>query len=61
VVPVARSGRGGENGHAFGFASLTTLGLVLKVLVVEKQLFPGGKHKFGAAIDAGQYLILKFH
>jgi hypothetical protein len=24
-------------------------------------LFPGGKHKLGAAVDAGQYLVLKFH
>jgi hypothetical protein len=28
---------------------------------VEKQLFPGGEDKIGTAIDAGQYLVLKFH
>jgi hypothetical protein len=28
---------------------------------VEKLLFPGGKDKLGAAVDAGQYLILKSH
>jgi hypothetical protein len=28
---------------------------------VEKQLFPGGKDEFDTAVDAGQYLVLKFH
>jgi hypothetical protein len=28
---------------------------------VEKELLAGGENKFGAAIDAGEYLILKFH
>lgn len=50
-----------EHGHTFGFASLTTFGLVLKLLVVEKKLFPGGKNEACTTVDTGQYLILKFH
>jgi hypothetical protein len=61
VVSVPRGWRGGENGHALGLAGFTALGLVLEVLVVEKQLFAGGESKFGAAVDAGEYLVLKFH
>jgi hypothetical protein len=58
---VAHNLRGGEDGHAPGLAGLTALGLVLKLFVVEKQLFPGGKNEVSAAVDAGQYPILKFH
>jgi hypothetical protein len=61
VVRIAQDGRGGEDGYALGLAGPTALGLVLELFVVEKQLFPGGKDKVGAAVDAGQYLILKFH
>jgi hypothetical protein len=61
VVPVAGRGWGGKNGHAFGLAGFTTFGLVLELFIVEKQLFPGGKDKLSAAVDAGQYFILKFH
>jgi hypothetical protein len=61
VLSVARGGRGGEDGYAFGFASLAAFGLVLKLFVVEKQLFPCGEHEVGAAVDAAEYLILKFH
>jgi hypothetical protein len=53
--------RGGEYGHALGLAGFTALGLILEPLVVEKQLFPGGKNEVGTAVDAGQYLVLKFH
>jgi hypothetical protein len=28
---------------------------------VEKELFPGSKNEIGPAVDAGQYLVLKFH
>jgi len=44
-----------------GFAVLTALGRILELFVVEKQLFPSGENKVGTAVDAGQYLILKFH
>jgi hypothetical protein len=61
VVSIARLGRGGKDGHALGLAGFTAFGLVLELFVVEKELFPGGKDKIGAAVDAGQYLVLKFH
>jgi len=50
-----------ENGHALGLAHLTALGFVLEPFVVEEQLFPGGKDEIDTAVDAGQYLVLKFH
>jgi hypothetical protein len=50
-----------EHGDALGLTSLAALGFVLELLVVEKQLFPGGEYKFGTAINADQYLILKIH
>jgi hypothetical protein len=31
------------------------------LLVVEKKLFTGSEDKVGAAIDAFQHLVLKFH
>ena len=49
---VARGGRGCEDGHALGLAVFATLGLVFELLVVEKQLFPGGESKIGTAVDA---------
>src|SRR5580658_4780285 len=61
MVSVARGRRGAEDSHALGLADFATFGLVLELFVVEEQLFPGGKDKIGAAVDAGQYLILKFH
>ena len=61
VLRGARSWHGSEDGRSLGLAGLTPLGLVLESFVVEKQLFPGGKDEIGAAVDAGQYLVLKFH
>jgi hypothetical protein len=61
VVAAAYILRSGEHGDALGLAGFAALGFVLKLFVVEKKLFPGGKDKVSAAIDAGQYLILKFH
>jgi hypothetical protein len=61
LVHVAPRGWCAEHRHAFGLAGFTALGFVLELFVVEKQLFPGGEDKVGAAVDAGQYLILKFH
>jgi hypothetical protein len=61
VPPAFWRRRGGEHGYALGLASLAAFGLVLETLVVEKQLFPGGKNEFRAAIDAGEYLVLKIH
>ena len=61
MVSVTRRRRGGENGHPLGLAGFAALGLVLELFVVEKQLFPGGKNEVGAAVDAGEYFVLKFH
>jgi hypothetical protein len=61
VVVLARRRRRSEHGHALGLAGFAALGFVLELFVVEKQLFPGGKYKIGAAIDTLQYLVLKFH
>jgi hypothetical protein len=61
VVRVAHAGRGGKDGDALRLTSLTAFGLVLELFVAEKQLFPGGEDKVSTAVDAGQYLILKFH
>jgi len=58
---VAGSGRGRKHSDAFRLAGFATLGFVLKAFVVEEELFPGGEHEVGAAVDADQYLILKFH
>jgi len=60
-VPVALKARGGEHSHALGLAGFAALGFVLELLVVEEQLFARGKNKLGATVDAGQYLVLKFH
>ena len=62
-VAVILPGRGGrtENREPFRFAGLATLGLVLELLVVKKQLFPGGKYKITATVDTLQHLVLKFH
>jgi hypothetical protein len=40
---------------------LATLGVVLELLVVEKQLLARGEHKFFAAINALEGSIGKFH
>ena len=53
VVRVARGLGSAQDRNALGLAGLTTLGLVLELLIVKKQLFPGGKHKVSAAVDAG--------
>ena len=61
VAGLARRGRCRENGYTLGLAGLAALGFVGEPFVVEKQLFPGGKDELCAAVDAGQYLVLKFH
>jgi hypothetical protein len=53
--------RSREDGNSLGLAVLAALRFVAELLIVKEQLFPGGEDKVGTAIDAGQYLILKFH
>lgn len=48
-------------GGPFSLARLTALGVVPELLLLEEQLFAGGKHKLTAAIDALQDLIGKLH
>jgi len=57
------TGRGGsaEDGDPFGLASLATLGLVLKLLVVKEKLFPGSENEITPTVDTLQHLVLKFH
>jgi hypothetical protein len=61
LVQVTPRRWGAEYGRAFGLAGFAALGFVPELFVVEKKLLPGGEDKVGAAVDAGQYLILKFH
>jgi hypothetical protein len=46
---------------ALRLALLAALGVVLELLIVEKQLLARGEHKFFAAINALQDSIGKFH
>lgn len=46
---------------AFGFASLTALGLILKTLFGVKDLFACGEDEILAAFDTLQHPILVFH
>jgi hypothetical protein len=61
MVRVAQALGGGEDSHTLGLAGFTALGFVLELFVAEEELFPGGEDEVRTAIDAGQYLILKFH
>jgi len=61
VVRITRGLRGGKNRDPLGLAGLAAFGLVFELLVVEKQLFSGGEDELSAAVDAGQYSILKLH
>jgi len=61
VMSIARRRRRVKHRYALGLAGFTTLGLVLELFVVEKQLLPGGEDEARAAVDAGEYLVLKFH
>jgi hypothetical protein len=53
--------RGIEHGDALGLAGLATLGLILELLIVKEELFPGGEDELGPTVDTLQYLVLKFH
>jgi len=58
--PATNSGRS-QGSAAFRLAALTALGFVLELLVVEKQLFTGGKDEVGATIYTLKNLVLEFH
>jgi hypothetical protein len=50
-----------EDGHSLALAVFAALGFVLELFVVEELLFARGEKKLRAAVDASQYLVLKFH
>src|SRR5438552_8572951 len=50
-----------HHGDAFCLAGFAPLGLVLELLVVKEQLFPGREDEVGPAVDALQYFVLEFH
>ena len=50
LVGVRRSGA--NHRRALGLAGLTALGFVLKLFVVEEELFASSEEKFRAAVDA---------
>jgi hypothetical protein len=50
-----------EYRDSLGLTGFTTLGFVLELLIVEKELFSGGENKVTSTIDALEHLVLKFH
>ena len=50
-----------EGSCPLGLAELATFGLILKLLVVEEQLLPGGENEITPAIHTSQRFILEFH
>jgi hypothetical protein len=61
VILSRRRRRGVQHGHALRLAGLASLGFILELLIVEKQLFPGGEDEISPAVDTLQHLVLKFH
>jgi hypothetical protein len=47
--------------NALRFALLAAFGVVLEILVVEEDLLAGRKNEVGAAVDALEYSVRKFH
>jgi hypothetical protein len=47
--------------NALRLALLAALGVVLELFIVEEDLLARRKNKLGAAVDALQYSIRKFH
>ena len=46
---------------ALGLALFAALGVILEILVVEKELFARSEDEFGAAINTLENLIREFH
>jgi hypothetical protein len=53
--------RGSQNRHSFALTVLAAFRFVLKLLVVEKQLFTRREHEIRATIDTLENLVLVFH
>jgi hypothetical protein len=61
AVGLPRRRRCAEHRNPLGFASLTALGLILELLIMKEELFPGGENELTSAIHALQHLVLKLH
>jgi hypothetical protein len=53
--------RGSQNRHSLALTVLAAFRFILKLLVVEKQLFTRREHEIRATIDALENLVLVFH
>jgi hypothetical protein len=49
------------SGHTLNFALFATLWIILELLIVKEELFPGGKDKVVTAIRTFQYLVDEIH
>jgi hypothetical protein len=61
MVGLAHGGWRAEDSDPFGLTGLAPLGLVAKLFVVKKQLFPSGEDEIRTAVNTLQHLVLKFH
>lgn len=61
AVGLSRSSRWPEHRYPLSLAALTTFRLVLELLVVKEELFPGGENELTPTVDALQHLVLKLH
>jgi hypothetical protein len=61
AVILSRSWGGSEHRDPLRLASLAAFGLVFELLVVKKELFPGGENELIPAVDTLEHLVLKFH
>lgn len=52
---------GGTAGGTLGFAQFAAFGIVLELLVVKKELFPGGKYEIVAAVAAVKNFVDEIH
>jgi hypothetical protein len=54
-------GRSSEHGNPLRLTRLAAFRFVLKLLIVEKKLFPGSENEIIPTVDALEHLVLKFH
>jgi hypothetical protein len=54
-------GNRGEKRRPLGLAAPAAFGLVLELLVMEEELFTGGKREISSAVHTNQRFVLKFH
>lgn len=58
---IVRVRRQSKRRRALALTGFATLGLILKLLVVEEKLFPGRENEILSAINALQNPVLEFH